>query len=518
MGGSSSQTIGYRYYLGLHMAICHGPTASVNRIYVGKRLAWEGSVTSSGEIDIFKPDLFGGDKKEGGIAGRVDIMFGESDQQPNAYLQTQLGDVPAYRGVLSLVFRQGSFTAPGRFGRFSPLYNSSGSGGYIASMSPYPKAWAVETTDIPAPGFNSAKANINNGSANGANIIYDCMTNPDWGLGHGQDNFDLPSFIAASDTLFDEGFGMSLMYNQQSPMESFILEIQNTINSVLYTDRTTGRFKLTLVRDDYDINTLKEFNETNIASFDSFERPAFAELVNEVVIRYRRRGDLEDSSITLQDLASVQAQGGVISQTLDFTGVDSDEIASRVGIRELRQSSTPLARVRFIANRDAWDVNPGDVIKLSWGQLGIESLIIRITEMDYGTLETGLVNINGVEDVFGLPTNSYFTPVQTGWADGVQAPLPSPESFTYEAPYYVLATTFPPGVFNEVTPASAYLHAVAQRPNQAIFGYQLATRQGADPFVQVIAGEFTPFARLVGPLDRETETGICIHRLYRRRI
>ena len=41
MGGrSKSQTVGYRYSLGAHMALCHGPVDAIREIRVDDRTAW----------------------------------------------------------------------------------------------------------------------------------------------------------------------------------------------------------------------------------------------------------------------------------------------------------------------------------------------------------------------------------------------------------------------------------------------------------------------------------------------
>lgn len=60
-----------------------------------------------GRIRIDKPDLFGGESREGGIRGDVDVLMGAPGQGPNDYLAARMGgDVPAYRGLCSLVLRQ----------------------------------------------------------------------------------------------------------------------------------------------------------------------------------------------------------------------------------------------------------------------------------------------------------------------------------------------------------------------------------------------------------------------------
>lgn len=520
MGGSSKQVIGYRYYLGLHMAICHGPVKQLNRILVGKREAFVGTVSASSTINIFKPDLFGGDKKEGGIVGVADIMFGELAQTENAYLQSQLGtDIPAFRGVLTAVFREGAFTETvvgflpgGGLGEFIvPIYTSDGDGGFIASMSPYPKPWAFEVLDLPGGTFNPTKQDINNGSANGAHILYDTLTNAEWGLGLPVGELDTASFQAVGDTLFTENFGLSLVYAQQSSVEEFVKQILTLINAVLYPDRVTGKFRLSLIRDDFDPNTLPVFNESNISSLKSFERPAFAELVNEIVLTYRKRGDLDDTTITAQDLASVQAQNGIISQTKDFTGVDTADIAAKIAVRELRQSSTPLARVSFKTDRTGWDVNPGDVIKLSWAAYGIVQVIIRVTEVDYGALEDGEILIEGVEDIFGLPSNAYITPSETEWNEEVVDPLPALSSELMELPFYVIATTFTSGDFAAITDTTTFVQMVARKPLQATFGMQLWTRTGTLVYEFAIDGKWTHSALLTSNLDRIDATAISIN-------
>ena len=51
MGGNKAQTVGYRYSLGLHLALCHGPIDAIREILVDRRTAWSvltGSGTSGG--------------------------------------------------------------------------------------------------------------------------------------------------------------------------------------------------------------------------------------------------------------------------------------------------------------------------------------------------------------------------------------------------------------------------------------------------------------------------------------
>jgi hypothetical protein len=105
-GGSKEQTVGYKYYIGMHMVNCHGDIDALLRIRVDEKDAWTGYI-ANGSIAINQPELFGGETREGGIVGIVDVVSGSQSQGQNDYLVAQLGaTVPAFRGVAALILRQ----------------------------------------------------------------------------------------------------------------------------------------------------------------------------------------------------------------------------------------------------------------------------------------------------------------------------------------------------------------------------------------------------------------------------
>lgn len=107
MGGSKKkQTVGYKYYAGVSMVLCQGTIDKLTNISVADRTAWRGAV-QDGQIAINKQGLFGGDKREGGVSGTVDVYSGHHQHNRNSYLASKLSAiVPAYRHVAGLVFRQ----------------------------------------------------------------------------------------------------------------------------------------------------------------------------------------------------------------------------------------------------------------------------------------------------------------------------------------------------------------------------------------------------------------------------
>ncbi len=64
MGGSKTQVVGFKYHLGVHMVLCHGPVDALREIRVDDKLAWSATTagyspatTSGGES--FAPEQLG---------------------------------------------------------------------------------------------------------------------------------------------------------------------------------------------------------------------------------------------------------------------------------------------------------------------------------------------------------------------------------------------------------------------------------------------------------------------------
>lgn len=478
---SKSQTVGYRYYLGMHLAICHGPVDAVTEIQVGERQAWSGNLTASGRITVNVPELFGGEKREGGVSGTIDAAFGQATQTPNDYLVSKIGaPQPAYRGVLSLILRQL----------------------YIAANNPYIKPWAVRVKRCFRDWY-SAKAEID-GAANPAHIVYECLTNATWGMGYPTASIDDASFRAAADTLSGEGFGLNLIWLQQSKIEQFVGEVMDHIGGVLTSAPATGRFALKLVRADYAVATLPVLNPNDVIELESFQRAAWGETTNEIVLIYTKPDGFKETSIAVQDLANIQAQGAVVSQTRRYPGITSDHLAARVAMRDLAAVSTPLAKVRLKVNRKAWNLSPGDVFKLEWPALGIGGLVMRIAGVDGGTLTHGAISIDAVEDVFGLPSAVYTAPQATGWTDPVPAPTATSPRRLIEAPYWDVARALSAAELAYLDANDCFLQALGARPVPGTLNYELYSKtSSATSYTLRGQGEFCPTALLATSLAQE---------------
>lgn len=489
MAGGGKVTIGYRYYLGIQYAICYGPADSLVEIQVGGLQAWAGNQTANGTIQIDAPELFGGEKREGGIEGEFHLKLGTSSQTAEPYLEEKIGQsLPAYRGIVTATFN-----------------------GMVSALTPYIKPWAFRIKRITSgwhggTAWYSAKAAIGN-DMNPAHIIYECLTNPAWGMGYASTMLDGNNFAAAADTLYAEGFGLSLLWNQQEQIKNFLQLIMSHIGGVLQVDRKTGLFKIKLLRADYTFNNLPIIDETN-SVLESMARSAWGETSNEITVSYTDGNNGKTKIATVQDLANIEIQGMIVNRKLNYPGITSDAIAQRVALRELKSASAALTKIKITTNRLAWDYLPGDVVRVKWGTIGIDAAY-RIVAIDWGTLQKGEISIDLVEDIFWLPSSSYTQQQGSGWVQPGNAPAPAPQKYFTETPYYDLARLLSEPDFATVTSTTCYLDVYATRPSSDALDFDLWTGFGSE-LVERASGIHPTTAENVSALIAEEQSVILL--------
>lgn len=497
MGGSSkSQTVGYRYRMGLHLALCQGPVDAVQEIQMGDRTAWgdaDRAPLSTGHgltsLSINKPTLFGGDEREGGVVGTIDVLSGHAGQGRNDYLMSRLGSsIPAFRGVLSLVARKILF----------------------AANNPYIKPWAVRVRRFTAGWFDAPWMDWNaevrtwdedegreiSVGMNPAHILVQCLTDPHWGMGYPQSTIGW-SFWNAAWALSSEGFGINLIWTRQQPIESFIGQVIDHIGGILYTDPEQGTFELKLLRDDYWIDSLPQLGPDEIVRLERFERAQWGELPNELTVVYTDWQTGGDAAVTVENLAAIQLQGGVINQRRDYPGVNYGPLAARLALRDLRALGSPLARMSLTVARDTLERAPlpGDVFLLNWPRLGVDQMVVRVTGIDTGTLGAAEWRIEAMEDVFGM-SNTVLSPPPPHVEEPTIEPLSPAVVLAVEVPYWELARRLSRADLAYLTDTDTYLGALAAAGGTGQLNWQLATGATSGDLAAVVGEDYAPLLTL----------------------
>lgn len=274
--------------------------------------------------------------------------------------------------------------------------------------------------------------------ANPAHIIYECLTNTDWGMGMSPSDIDEEAFADAARTLFGETFGLSIQWAQAASVQEFVNEILDCIRGSIFTNPRTGKLTLRLIRKDYDTETLREINPDN-ALLRNFSRKAWGETTNEMKVTWTNPETEGEETVYAQDLGNIAMQGAVISDSRNYSGVRKADLAQRLANRELRQASTPLCICEATVNRAMWDITPFECVKLTWPEYGLHGVVMRVLDVNYGKTGDSAIKLSLVEDVFSLPEVTFVNPPASEWVDPQEHVEPVSLGKIFPVPPYIVA-------------------------------------------------------------------------------
>jgi len=411
-------TTGFQYRVGFQLGLCRGPIAALTKVWVGDVEVFSGSVTvEAAGIVINNSLLFGGDDLgTGGVDGTLRLHLGSETQAADVYLGTVQSPIPSYRGTCYVVWE----------------------GGYIGNSTQI-KPWAFEIQRFPnSLGLPSGQHIVAIFEANPAAVIYEFLTDGDWGLGLPTSDVDSTSFLAAGATLFTEGNGFSFVLDQVRDASEFLREVERQIDGIVFLDPGTGKLKLKLTRADYDINTVPQIDATNVKEVKDFMRGTWDETTNQIRIQFTDRDKkYSESFAQAHDLANQRVQGGeIVAVTENFPGVKSRALANNIASRSLRQLSAPLAKANIVIDRTGWNLNLGDAVAWTDATLGFTKLAMRIIRVDIGSEIEGSIELGMIQDVFSFASPFFGQPDNTLWTLPSQNvdPFPTANQRAIEAP------------------------------------------------------------------------------------
>jgi len=500
VGGSVKKkpTIGYRYYMSLHMGGCRGPVDALTSIQVGGKTAWTGSMTASGTTSINQPNLFGGDKGEGGIVGRLDVMMGEATQAANPALGVLHGTLlPAFRRVLTLLFD-----------------------GEVCALSPNPQPWKFRVQRIlqgwQGDPWYPDKALIvltgSDGSAihamNPIHILYQCITDPSFGRGLSPVILDDAAWRAAADTCYAEGLGLCIRWTRTQPVNDFLQIVVDHIAATLSFDYSTGLLAPILIRDDYDPSTLPLFTfDTGLLEIESDDTAAQQTAANQIVVSWGDPILDQVQTVTVSNTAAIQSAGGVQSKSVNYVGLPTVALATRIGQRDLMVESSGLHRYKVSLDRRGYALRPGVPFRVQLPDGSI--VILRAGPKTEGAITAGAITIEAVQDVFGLPDNSYVAGQPGMWTPPDHSAIASPVQLASEATYRDLARSLSAADLAALPTDACILATLAQRPSPLALNYEVSTCVAPEAYAVRGSGDWCPCGTLTAAIA-PTDTAITL--------
>lgn len=467
---SKKTTIGYRYYMGVQLGICHGPDVILRGVKIGDKMAWTGTSTG-GAISIDKPTLFGGDENgSGGISGTLRFYPGTLTQAPSDYLIDQVGAelVSPIRGV-SYAVMEGMY-----------IGNSSSPQAVAFDVSRFPKSPDDRYGEYEQIGLD----------ANPAFFIYEMLVNGMYGADMGFTSIDVNSITAAAKILHEEGLGISVAIDSSSAVGDVVDEVLKVIQGSHNTDPATGALKLKLIRNDYVADDLPVLTPSIVKNLTGFTRGSLETAVNELKVKFTSiEDDFTERTVIAQNNGLRIHKGDSDSQTMTMSMISTRDNAAKVAMREMTAISVPLATCKAECTRAPAHSEVGDVVRLTWPDLGIENMVMRVTGVDLGAPQDGSVRLTLVQDVFGVFLSVYADGSERQWTKPTFDPVDITRFDIVDAP--VILTT------NQTTGS---VLVVAENPGVAL-DYQMQLKGGVDSdYVDAGAMPFTPLFSTVAAM------------------
>lgn len=273
---------------------------------------------------------------------------------------------------------------------------------------------------------------------NPAHIIREYLTSKKWGRGE-EASLMGDSFTDAADLFYEEKLGMSVLFDRGNISgEEFIQDILRHVDAKLFVSRTTGKYELIPIRDDYDSSTLRTINESNCKKITNYKRAAFGDLIGAVNVKYSNPSSRTNSAISVKDGAVIASQGTTITKNVEYKGFSSATNATNAGLRDLLMLSTQLVSCTVEAFREFGDLEMGDVIKVTSDDHKMDEMVCRINGVKYPGSKDKTVVLDCVQDIFTLPQSTVTIVDNRESTETPRTPSSVQDYFIDEIPYYVL--------------------------------------------------------------------------------
>jgi hypothetical protein len=442
-------TIAYAYQVWLQGVLCWGKTSAPINILFGdrvllsnqaptQRLILQGPTgdewadVATADTDFFAieslhggrmtanyalPYVWGQLGHGGGFIGPVTFAIGSRQYGPDPVLQAKMNpggvddpvnNVPDYGDLATVVYNGvevGESPTPPPVKYIIARYPDHAIPGLLTTS--YATGRYVQYGPGPAWGITEL---------NHAAMLFDAMRSSKYGGGKPEGMFDGASWSASAATLFSEGiYGSWLVGSdgRQGILRDMKDEVERVVDGQLVQHPVTGLLRFTLNRNeaatDDAYNALPAFDEHDLHNVEWHEAQP-SEVINQVTIEFPSAARLwKTDTVTLTNEASV-LEVGLKPTTITLQSVTDREVALKICARELRRGSTPLARGKAKGTRVFWSAERGNCFRWSNDKYGIAGLVVRITNIDYGTPESSEIALEFVEDLFGNYAITYSGP------------------------------------------------------------------------------------------------------------
>lgn len=466
-------TVGY--LVDIHMAVCLGPNVRLHAIYVDNEPIWTGNVGPNRTVvNVSQNDTF--------LTG-TEVIFsgGAYDQAPEPDVAAFVTDYPGYVGVATVLIKGARADMP------------------MGSLS-------FEVSRFPNPLELSSGDNVVGEDLNVINAMVEVMTNP-WGWG-GLDiaNFDVTRLKQLAAVTKSETNFASVKITNETSVAAIVKILQEQAAAIIFQDPQTGLITGNLIREsNIDYATMSKFSPRNVMEIQAFEKTGWQNTIEQARGLYTERdAAYNEVPVFVQNPANLSQSGrGRRTASLYYPYVSNRTLASSLLKRDMALLGAPLYSTTILANREAADKLPGDIVSLSWPDFGLLNEPVLVLKVRKHPLNVNQVSLQvrqmKLPDVLPL-----FGPGGGGFNPGFDVAPKTPTSMVVlSAPYFMARARAGISSLTATPIALPMFLPLPANSFQFSFNAVLKNKPDASGDVTVInQGPYATYGRLTAAIDK----------------
>ncbi len=376
--GKKSSITGYRYTTSFVVIFCHGPVDTLNSIYIGNDLAWEGPVSRLAEpfVEITVESK-----------GLIRFYWGGEDQTIDPSLEASGQVHSAYRGQCYAVFIDWQL-AEGQVN----VDNIQ----VLLERFPAPSFWPSEI------------AREIEGDANPVLAISELWEHPRYGIGSSLERLDTDSLLTVAESLIDEGFGFSPYVNSAATFGAFLAKWLDYVGG--YVSMTPdGRMGIGLERG--TIGTPPTINTTDLVGIPEITQRDWSDTFNSISLKFSNRNiAFNPDAVSWRDSANFAIVGATLQTSVNREWITRQYAAWLAVVSVGRQLARPRIEGSIkVQLESGLDLQPGSQFYLTYSGHNMSSVLCRVVEWNYPGPDSPHIVLRFVEDLGFL--NAALSPV-----------------------------------------------------------------------------------------------------------
>lgn len=380
--------------LNMVLAMTEGEMGLIKKLYFNDTVIWDadnggtltGSNTGGWTLENYIPKGSDEENPDNKYFGKVEAQYfpGHRDQITSSLIESSIGDSAVWgpnhrlRGVAYMALK---FTADQKsFGGSVPTVTAEIAGKKIVDVN--------ATTDFNSPVFVTPTA-----GQNPVDVLYDMLTDTEYGKGLSPDDINITSFKSAWTDC--QGLYMVDGYlDTNDKLYDNILEILDMCNGILIY--INGKYKLKIMKQNE--TAVKSIDYDDIMSDIVVTKNTKAAQKNKISITWNNPDEEtkynEDLLVVENETYLAEDNGTTLEENMEILLVTDVELLTKLANYKLDKSRHQMV-ITFTGSHRLMNIEPGEIININNVDLGF-------VEKPFRVLSTSISNDNNIEFVCGV--------------------------------------------------------------------------------------------------------------------